>query len=54
VLVRMAGGKKNDAARDTVAHVYETMGFNESVRAEEISPDAFVQLEQAFFDRMAG
>ena len=54
VLVRMAGGKKNDAARDTVAHVYETMGFSESVRAEEISPDAFVQLEQAFFDRMAG
>jgi|694.fasta_scaffold114988_3 16S rRNA (adenine1518-N6/adenine1519-N6)-dimethyltransferase len=54
VLVRMAGGKQNDAARDTVAHVYETMGFNESVRAEEISPDAFVQLEQAFFDRMAG
>ena len=54
VLVRMAGGKQNDAARDTVARVYETMGFNESVRAEEISPDAFVQLEQAFFDRRAG
>jgi len=51
VLVRMAGGKQNDASRDTVARVYETMGFDESVRAEEISPDAFVRLEQAFFER---
>jgi len=51
VLVRMAGGKQNDASRDTVTRVYETMGFNESVRAEEISPDAFVRLEQAFFER---
>lgn len=50
VLVRMAGGKQNDASRDTVARVYETMGFAESVRAEEISPDAFVRLEQAFFE----
>jgi 16S rRNA (adenine1518-N6/adenine1519-N6)-dimethyltransferase len=50
VLVRMAGGKQNDASRDTVARVYETMGFDESVRAEEISPDAFVRLEQAFFE----
>jgi 16S rRNA (adenine1518-N6/adenine1519-N6)-dimethyltransferase len=49
VLVRMAGGKQNAASRDTVARVYETMGFAESVRAEEISPDAFVRLEQAFF-----
>ena len=54
VLVRMAGGKQNDASRDTVARVYETMGFNESVRAEEISPDAFVRLEQAFFERRSG
>ena len=54
VLVRMAGGKQNGASRDTVARVYETMGFDESVRAEEISPDAFVQLEQAFFERRAG
>jgi len=51
VLVRMAGGKQNDAARDIVARVYETMGFDESVRAEEISPDAFVRLEQEFFER---
>lgn len=51
VLVRMAGGKQNDASRDTVARVYETMGFDESVRAEEISPEAFVRLEQAFFER---
>ena len=50
VLVRMAGGKQNAASRDTVARVYETMGFDESVRAEEISPDAFVRLEQAFFE----
>ena len=51
VLVRMAGGKQDVASRDTVASVYETMGFDESVRAEEISPDAFVRLEQAFFER---
>ena len=49
VLVRMAGGKQNAASRDAVAGVYETMGFDESVRAEEISPDAFVRLEQVFF-----
>ena len=53
VLVRMAGGKQNDAARDTVARVYKTMGFDESVRAEEISPDAFVRLEQAFSEEMS-
>ena len=51
VLVRLAGGKQNEASRETVARVYETMGFHESVRAEEISPDAFVRLEQAFFER---
>jgi 16S rRNA (adenine1518-N6/adenine1519-N6)-dimethyltransferase len=54
VLVRMAGGKQNETARDTVARVYETMGFDDSVRAEEISPDAFVRLEQAFFERSVG
>ena len=51
VLVRMAGGKQNMVSRDIVARVYVTMGFDESVRAEEISPDAFVRLEQAFFER---
>lgn len=54
VLVRMAGGKQNAMARDMVASVYETMGFDESVRAEEISPDAFVRLEKAFFERRSG
>ena len=54
VLVRLAGGKQNASARDTVAGVYETMGFDESVRAEEIAPEAFVRLEQAFFERRAG
>ena len=51
VLVRLAGGKQNVGSRDTVARVYETMGFDESVRAEEITPDAFVRLEQAFFEQ---
>jgi 16S rRNA (adenine1518-N6/adenine1519-N6)-dimethyltransferase len=51
VLVRLAGGKQNEGSREAVARVYETMGFDESVRAEEISPDAFVRLEQAFFER---
>jgi 16S rRNA (adenine1518-N6/adenine1519-N6)-dimethyltransferase len=50
VLVRMAGGKQNEFSRETVARVYQTMGFDDSVRAEEISPDAFVRLEQAFFE----
>ena len=53
VLVRMAGGKQNEASHDIVARVYQTMGFDESVRAEEISPEAFVRLEQAFFERRA-
>ncbi|NCY03572.1 MAG: ribosomal RNA small subunit methyltransferase A [Planctomycetia bacterium] len=51
VLVRLAGGKQNDAAREVVARVYATMGFDESVRAEEIPPADFVRLEQAFFER---
>jgi len=51
VLVRMAGGKQNVDSRDTVASVYETMGFDESVRAEEIAPDTFVKLERVFFER---
>jgi len=50
VLVQLAGGKQNAHSRDTVARVYESMGFDESVRAEEIAPDAFVRLEQAFYD----
>jgi 16S rRNA (adenine1518-N6/adenine1519-N6)-dimethyltransferase len=54
VLVRMAGGKQNEQAREAVARVYETLGFDESVRAEEIPPDQFVRLEQVFFEQCAG
>jgi len=49
VLVRIAGGKQNPAARTIVESVYHTMGFTASVRAEEIPPDQFVLLERAFF-----
>lgn len=51
VLIRLAGGKREDAARDLVAEVYAAMGFDESVRAEEIPPDDFLRLERLFHER---
>ncbi|MEI6256632.1 MAG: 16S rRNA (adenine(1518)-N(6)/adenine(1519)-N(6))-dimethyltransferase RsmA [Planctomycetota bacterium] len=54
VLVRLAGGKQQDSARKTVARVYETLGFDEKVRAEEIAPDTFVRLEQTFYELLPG
>ncbi|MFM8709051.1 MAG: ribosomal RNA small subunit methyltransferase A, partial [Planctomycetia bacterium] len=54
VLVRLAGGKQNERAREAVARVYETLGLDESARAEEIPPDQFVRLEQVFFEQCAG
>jgi 16S rRNA (adenine1518-N6/adenine1519-N6)-dimethyltransferase len=51
VLVRMAGGKQDDAAAAGVAAVYATLGLAADLRAEQIAPDAFVRLEQTFADR---
>jgi 16S rRNA (adenine1518-N6/adenine1519-N6)-dimethyltransferase len=48
VLVRMAGGKQNLAARDAVENVFATLGFEATVRAEDIPPDVFVRLEREF------
>ena len=49
VLLGLAGGKRSEAARETVARVWETMGFSESMRAEAIAPDEFVRLARVFF-----
>ncbi|RLS68969.1 MAG: ribosomal RNA small subunit methyltransferase A [Planctomycetota bacterium] len=49
VLVRIAGGKQNLKARDLVESVYQSLGLTASVRAEEIPPPFFVQLEREFY-----
>jgi 16S rRNA (adenine1518-N6/adenine1519-N6)-dimethyltransferase len=49
VLLRMAGGKASDAARERVARAFAAVGLGPDARAEEIDPDRFVQLEQAFW-----
>lgn len=49
VLLRMAGGKGSDAARHKVAQAYAAVGLGPDARAEEIDPDRFVRLEQAFW-----
>jgi 16S rRNA (adenine1518-N6/adenine1519-N6)-dimethyltransferase len=54
VLVRLAGGKREEAAREVVADVYTAMGFDDVVRAEEIPPDEFVRLERLFHERRPG
>jgi len=52
VLVRMAGGKQQSAAKEAVEKVYASLGFEASVRAEDIPPDTFVQLERAFYEQL--
>lgn len=47
VLLRMAGGKGNDAAKARVASAYAALGLSAETRAEEISPEGFVALEKA-------
>jgi 16S rRNA (adenine1518-N6/adenine1519-N6)-dimethyltransferase len=51
VLVRMAGGKQQEGSAAAVARVFAALGLGPAVRAEEIEPDAFVRLEQAFAGR---
>ena len=52
VLVRMAGGKQQSAAKEAVDKVYASLGFEASVRAEDIPPDTFVQLERVFHEHV--
>lgn len=48
VLVRMAGGKQRADAAARVDAVYATLGLDPSIRAEDIPPDRFVELELEF------
>jgi hypothetical protein len=48
----MAGGKQQSAAKEAVEKVYASLGFDASVRAEDIPPDTFVQLERAFYEHL--
>lgn len=54
VLVRLAGGKQQAAAVEAVDAVYAALGLHATIRAEEIPPDRFVELESEFFGRVAG
>jgi 16S rRNA (adenine1518-N6/adenine1519-N6)-dimethyltransferase len=49
ILLRMAGGKKTDAAHATVERAYTTLDLPANIRAEDIPPDDFVRLAKAFF-----
>jgi 16S rRNA (adenine1518-N6/adenine1519-N6)-dimethyltransferase len=51
VLVRMAGGKQRPGAREAIDGVYAEMGLDETIRAEAIPPDRFVDLERAYAAR---
>jgi 16S rRNA (adenine1518-N6/adenine1519-N6)-dimethyltransferase len=48
VLLRMAGGKREATARERVEAVFARLGLAADARAEDIPPDRFVELEQAF------
>jgi 16S rRNA (adenine1518-N6/adenine1519-N6)-dimethyltransferase len=49
VLLRLAGGKKAEAAQAAVERTYAALGLPANVRAEEIPPDDFVRLTKAFY-----
>ena len=49
ILLRMAGGKKTEAAHTTVERAYATLDLPANIRAEDIPPDDFVRLAKAFF-----
>jgi 16S rRNA (adenine1518-N6/adenine1519-N6)-dimethyltransferase len=48
VLLGMAGGRRSEAARAAVEAVFAALGLPPNARAEDLSPDAFVQLAAAF------
>ena len=54
VLVRMAGGKQNQGARERVDGVFSLLGLSPTMRAEDIPPDEFVRLERQFHDALPG
>jgi 16S rRNA (adenine1518-N6/adenine1519-N6)-dimethyltransferase len=54
VLVRMAGGKGSDGAKERVAAAFAALNLGPETRAEDISPDRFVALEHAFQAAAAG
>jgi len=49
VLLRLAGGKQTDAARERVERLYAALGLPADIRAEDIPPDDFVRLVKTFF-----
>jgi 16S rRNA (adenine1518-N6/adenine1519-N6)-dimethyltransferase len=53
VLIRLAGGKQQAAAVEAVDALYASLGLDATIRAEDISPDRFVDLEREFFLRRA-
>jgi 16S rRNA (adenine1518-N6/adenine1519-N6)-dimethyltransferase len=53
VLIRLAGGKQQAAAVEAVDALYGSLGLDATIRAEDISPDRFVDLEREFFMRRA-
>lgn len=54
VLVRMAGGKGSDGAKERVASAFAALDLGPDTRAEDIPPDRFVALEQAFHAASGG
>ena len=48
VLLRLAGGKGSEAAKAHVAAAYAQLSLGPDTRAEEISPDRFVDLDRVF------
>ena len=54
VLVRMAGGTRRPGAAEAVDAVYAALQLDASVRAEDIPPDRFVDLEREFFRGTSG
>jgi 16S rRNA (adenine1518-N6/adenine1519-N6)-dimethyltransferase len=53
VLIRLAGGRQQAAAVEAVEAVYAAFGFDATIRAEDIPPDRFVDLERLFFEKLA-
>ncbi|MEO1992585.1 MAG: 16S rRNA (adenine(1518)-N(6)/adenine(1519)-N(6))-dimethyltransferase RsmA [Pirellulales bacterium] len=49
VLLRMAGGKKDNAAVQAIDKMYATLNLPQKIRAEDIPPDLFIDLEKEFF-----
>lgn len=48
ILLRMAGGKKSEAAHEAVARAYAALNLPADIRAEDIPPDEFVKLVTLF------